>query len=90
VPVLQIDGKTLFESTAIIEYLEETRPENPLLPKDPYLRAQARMISQLVNSGIQPLQNQKLGPYLKDRYGGSLEEWRLVWVSKGLRGKRKK
>lgn len=34
-PVLCIDGHLLHESLAIIEYLEETRPEPPLLPKDP-------------------------------------------------------
>uniref|UniRef100_A0AC11CS53 Glutathione S-transferase zeta 1 n=1 Tax=Ovis aries TaxID=9940 RepID=A0AC11CS53_SHEEP len=42
---------------AIIEYLEETRPTPRLLPQDPKKRAQVRMVSDLIASGIQPLQN---------------------------------
>lgn len=41
---------------AIIEYLEETRPTPRLLPQDPKKRAHVRMISDLIASGIQPLQ----------------------------------
>ena len=39
VPALHIDGHTLAESVAILEYLEETRKERPLLPSDPVKRA---------------------------------------------------
>lgn len=39
VPVLIIDGLTLIESNSILEYLEETRPEKPLLPSSPADRA---------------------------------------------------
>jgi maleylacetoacetate isomerase len=39
VPTLKIDGVTLTQSIAILEYLEETRPEKSLLPKDPIKRA---------------------------------------------------
>jgi glutathione S-transferase len=42
VPVLVVDGTPIFESSAIIEYLEETHPEPPLYPKDPILRARDR------------------------------------------------
>ncbi|KAF6130300.1 glutathione S-transferase zeta 1 [Phyllostomus discolor] len=42
---------------AIIEYLEETRPTPRLLPQDPKKRVLVRMISDLIASGIQPLQN---------------------------------
>lgn len=57
VPALWIDGKSLAESVAIMEYLEETRPEPALYPKDPWARARVRQLVELVNSGIQPLQN---------------------------------
>ena len=44
VPVLKIDDLVLADSSAIFEYLEETYPEPPLLPKDPALRAEARRL----------------------------------------------
>ena len=55
VPTLIIDGYTLNESVAIIEYLEETRKNRPLLPADTYKRAQTRRLVEMINSGIQPL-----------------------------------
>ncbi|XP_031213134.1 maleylacetoacetate isomerase isoform X4 [Mastomys coucha] len=57
VPALKIDGITIGQSLAIMEYLEETRPIPRLLPQDPQKRAIVRMISDLIASGIQPLQN---------------------------------
>ncbi|RUS21997.1 hypothetical protein BC937DRAFT_90717 [Endogone sp. FLAS-F59071] len=42
VPTLIIDGHVLTQSTSILEYLEETRPERPLLPKDPFKRSQVQ------------------------------------------------
>ena len=44
-PVLQLeDGRTLYESTVINEYLEEVYPDPPMLPRDPYERARVRML----------------------------------------------
>ena len=57
VPTLAIDGRVLGESVAIIEYLDETVPEPPLYPRDPWARARVRQVVELVNSGVQPMQN---------------------------------
>ncbi|KAM6201611.1 maleylacetoacetate isomerase [Rhynchocyon petersi] len=57
VPALKIDGITIGQSLAIIEYLEETRPTPRLLPQDPKKKASVRMISDIIAAGIQPLQN---------------------------------
>ncbi|PVU93696.1 hypothetical protein BB561_003089 [Smittium simulii] len=57
VPLLEIDGLDLIESAAILEYLEETRPEPALLPKEPAQRAKVRVIMSIIGCGIQPLQN---------------------------------
>jgi maleylacetoacetate isomerase/maleylpyruvate isomerase len=57
VPCLLVDGRMLTESMAICEYLDEVAPERPLLPRDPWLRARVRQVAELVNAGIQPLQN---------------------------------
>ncbi|KAJ2766725.1 Glutathione S-transferase zeta-1 [Coemansia nantahalensis] len=57
VPLIVIDGHTLAQSVAILEYLEETRPDKPLLPRDPAARAQVRAIVGAICSDTQPLQN---------------------------------
>ncbi len=72
VPVLELTTHTgevfrLTQSMAILEYLEETRPEPSLLPKTPQLRARARQLAEVVNSGVQPLQNLKLQQELRAR-----------------------
>jgi len=67
-PVLFIDGEFFFQSAAILEYLEETRPEPPLLPKNPRARAQVRRVVEVINSGIQPLQNKRVLVKLIQQY----------------------
>ncbi|KAJ1928733.1 Glutathione S-transferase zeta-1 [Tieghemiomyces parasiticus] len=59
VPVLIIDGLQLTQSMAILEYLEETRPEPALLPSrsDPARRAVVRSISDIIAADVQPVQN---------------------------------
>ncbi|KAJ2004371.1 Glutathione S-transferase zeta-1 [Coemansia thaxteri] len=57
VPCLHIDGLQLVQSVAILEYLDESRPHNPLLPSDPQRRAQVRVIVGAICCDIQPLQN---------------------------------
>ena len=44
IPVLVEDGKVLFESCIINEYLDEKHPNPPLMPKDPYLRGRGRVL----------------------------------------------
>ena len=57
VPALVVDGRTLAESVAILEWLEETHPDPPLYPRDPWLRARTRQLIEIINAGTQPLQN---------------------------------
>jgi maleylpyruvate isomerase len=62
VPTLEVvedDGRSHFlpQSLAILEFLDERFPDPPLLPRDPYLRARARALAEVVNAGIQPFQN---------------------------------
>src|ERR1700758_2113487 len=49
------DGPVMFESLAIIEYLDETHPNPPLLPKDPRGRARVRGLAQIVACDSHPL-----------------------------------
>ncbi|KAM4691063.1 maleylacetoacetate isomerase [Rhinophrynus dorsalis] len=80
VPALRIDGVTLSQSLAIIEYLEETRPNPSLLPRDPKSRAQVRMISDHIASGIQPLQNLNV----LQKIGETKLEWAQNVIARGF------
>ena len=57
VPTLIVDGRPYFESLAIIEWLEETYRQPPLLPIEPQRRLIVRQLAYLIACGIQPLQN---------------------------------
>jgi maleylpyruvate isomerase len=88
VPALEIteDGgerRTITQSLPILEYLEDRWPDPPILPKDPYLRARARMLAEIVNSGIQPLQNLSTRNRVK-AIGGDPAEWIRSFVAAGL------
>ncbi|ALC47686.1 CG9363 [Drosophila busckii] len=83
VPALHIDGHTLCDSVAIMHYLDETRPSNPLLPHDALQRAKVREIVQIICSGIQPLQNAAVLTQIgKEKY----LPWAQQWISRGFRG----
>jgi maleylpyruvate isomerase len=57
IPCLVVDGAAYIESVAIIELLEELVPEPALYPKAAHDRARVRALVEMINSGVQPLQN---------------------------------
>ncbi|MCA1665484.1 MAG: maleylacetoacetate isomerase [Myxococcales bacterium] len=84
VPTLVLDdGRQLAQSMAILEYLEETLPRPSLLPSDPYLRARARQLAELVNAGIQPFQNLPTMASVKE-LGGDPKEFVRGYIARGL------
>src|SRR5213594_4261753 len=57
VPALEIDGERLIQSLPIIEYLDETHPEPPLVPRDALGRARVRALAAVVACDIHPINN---------------------------------
>jgi len=86
-PTLEESGQLLTQSLAIIEYLEETHPQVPLLPKDPPGRARVRSLSLLIACEIHPVNNLRVLQHLRKALGQSEEAvnaWYRHWIADGL------
>lgn len=84
VPVLQVqEGALLTQSIAILEYLEETHPNPPLLPTEPLARARVRAAVEIINSGVQPLHNLSVMQEMK-RLGGDDVVFARSAIERGL------
>lgn len=88
VPVLVTTaGDVLIQSLAIIEYLDETHPQPPFLPKDPLARARVRALAELIACDIHPLNNTSSLRYLKNNMAqqqSAIDEWYRHWVITGF------
>jgi maleylacetoacetate isomerase len=89
IPALEDDGAVIGQSLAIIEYLDETRRDPPLLPADPLGRARVRWLAQAIACDIHPLNNLRVRNYLKgplkqDELG--VGAWCRHWIAEGFRG----
>ena len=88
VPALELDdGHLLAQSMAIIEYLDETHPQPPLLPEGALARAHVRALAQLVACEIHPLNNLRVLKYLKRELqldDAARDAWYRHWARQGL------
>jgi len=87
VPALEDAGRLLNQSLAIIEYLDESRPFPPLLPKEAFARARVRALSLLVACEIHPLNNLRVLQHLKRVLGQNEDQvnaWYRHWIADGL------
>lgn len=87
VPTLEDGGRLLTQSLAIIEYLDETHPNPPLLPRDPFARARARSLALFVACEMHPLNNLRTLTHLKKELGQSEEQvnaWYRHWIAEGM------
>ncbi len=88
IPVLQHGSRMIRQSLAIIEYLDETWSEIPVLPMTPRARARARALAMLVACDIHPLNNLRVMQYLEREFNvpqSGRDVWMRHWIVEGLR-----
>jgi maleylacetoacetate isomerase len=87
VPALVDAGNTLAQSLAIIEYLDETHPEPPFLPRTPLDRARVRALALAIACDMHPLNNLRVLNYLRSPLGhdeDAVNQWYRHWVASGF------
>lgn len=88
VPSLELpDGSVLGQSMAIMEWLDETYREPPLLPAGREERARCRAFADLIACDIHPLNNSSVLADLKERFGAdgeAIADWYRHWISVGF------
>ena len=87
VPALQDGDFLLTQSLAIIEYLDETRRDPPLLPADPQSRAMVRAMALAIACDVHPLNNLRVTRYLRQEFGADDEAvagWTRHWIGLGF------
>jgi maleylacetoacetate isomerase len=87
IPVLVDGERTLTQSLAILEYLDETHPQPPLLPRDPAARAAVRALALAVACDIHPLNNLRVLNYLRTPLGhdeSAVNAWYAHWIAQGF------
>lgn len=81
------DGTTLMQSTAIIEWIDETYPNPPLLPTSRAARALVRSMASIVANDIHPLNNLRVLNVLREEFGatdGDVHGWMSRWILSGF------
>ena len=87
VPVLQHGNRQLRQSLAILEYLDETWPSNPLLPATARSRQRARALAQAIACDIHPLNNLRVLQYFEHEWNvpqPERDEWVRHWIRQGF------
>ncbi len=88
VPALTLDdGRTLSQSPAIIEWLDERYPEPALLPREPEARAQVRALAAIVGCDVHPINNRRILQHLRHTFGADeaqINAWCGTWIAAGF------
>jgi maleylacetoacetate isomerase len=86
-PALNVGERVIAQSGAILDYLEETHPDPPLLPADPVTRAQARAFGQHIAAEMHAITIMRVRLYLAEAMGaddGRIDAWCKHWMALGL------
>ncbi|MEM6290972.1 MAG: maleylacetoacetate isomerase [Myxococcota bacterium] len=86
VPVLETDAGALTQSLAILEYLDDLHPERPLLPADPWARAQQRSLAHVIACDVHPICNLRVLRKVKamGHDQDAVVEWMTTWMQAGF------
>ncbi len=89
IPALEDGGTVIGQSLAIIEYLDETHPQPPLLPRAALDRARVRSMALAIACEMHPLNNLRVLNYLRSPLGhdqAAVDAWYRHWIAEGFRG----
>ena len=87
VPMLEADGRDRAQSMAILEWLDDAYPDNPLLPRDPEGRFTARELAYAIATELHAPLNLPVLQYLKNEFGheqDDIDTWYRHWLAKTL------
>lgn len=87
VPAIEIDGKVIGQSMAILEWLDETWIDAPILPADPLMRLKARAFADTIACDVHPLNNVSVQAWLREEMGqdsAAISTWYAEWIHRGF------
>lgn len=87
VPAIEVAGTTITQSLAIIDYLDATWPEPPLVPRDALARAQVLAQALVIAADIHPLDNTRVLARLTEQFGAdqaAKDDWYRHWIAQGF------
>lgn len=87
VPTLEVDGRPLTQSLAIIDWLDATFPEPPMVSRDPFVRSAQLARALVIAADIHPLDNLRVLKRLETQFGAdqaARDDWYRHWVVEGL------
>lgn len=87
VPTLEVDGVMLTQSLAIIDWLDATYPEPPIVPRDPLGRAHVLAQALVIAADVHPIGNLRVGKRLESNFGAdqtAKEDWSRHWMTLGF------
>ncbi len=87
VPTLEVDGETITQSLAIIDYLDALYPEPRMVPRNPLARARVLARALVVTADIHPVNNLRILKRLETQFGAdqaAKDSWYRHWIEEGF------